>query len=94
MDPKWRFQSGEAENFLAVQWLGLRTFTADGPGSILVQELRSCKLHSMVKKESGGVECWALGDRGLSSSATQESNVESSIEYSVKTLVQCVFVAQ
>ena len=41
---------------------------------------------------------WSVGpcetEDYLFSSAIQESNVESTIEYSVKTLVQCVFVAQ
>ena len=94
MDPKWRFQSGEVENFLAIQWLALHTFTAEGPGSNLVQELRSCTLHSMVNKSGG----WNVGhcetEDYLFSSATQESNVESTIDYSVKTAVHCVSVAQ
>ena len=37
-------------NSLAVQWLGLRTFTAEGSGSIPGRELRSYKLHGVAKK--------------------------------------------
>ena len=38
-------------NSLAVQWLGLHTFIAEGPGSTLVKELTSHKPHSAAKKE-------------------------------------------
>ena len=39
-------------NSLAVQWLGLHTFTAGGLGSIPGQEtIRSCKPHSVAKKK-------------------------------------------
>ena len=36
----------------AVQWLGLRTFTVEGMGSILVRELKSCMPCSVAKKKS------------------------------------------
>ena len=39
----------ETENSLAVQWLGLRALTAEGPGSIPVGELRSCKKRGAAK---------------------------------------------
>ena len=36
---------------LAFQWLGLRTSTAGGMGSIALRELRSCVPHSVAKKK-------------------------------------------
>ena len=35
---------------LVVQWLGLSAFTAQGLGPILVDKLRSCKLHGVAKQ--------------------------------------------
>ena len=37
-------------NSLAVQWLGLGTFTAGAQVQSLVRELRSCKLCGVAKK--------------------------------------------
>ena len=37
-------------NFLVIQWLGLSTFIAVGPGWSLVRELRSRKQHIVVRK--------------------------------------------
>ena len=39
-------------NSLAVQWLGLRAFTAEGRVQVqsLVRDLRSCKPHGVAKK--------------------------------------------
>ena len=37
---------------MVVQWLELQAFTAGGPGSILVGELRPYKLHGVAKKKT------------------------------------------
>lgn len=38
-----------AENFLAVQWLELYAFSAEGPGSVTGRGADSHKLHGVVK---------------------------------------------
>ena len=40
-----------------MQWLGLRTSTAEDPGLIPGQELRSCMLHGQKKKKRKQTKC-------------------------------------
>ena len=40
---KWQFTKIDFQEFPTVHWLGLSAFTARGPGSFLIVELRSRK---------------------------------------------------
>ena len=44
-------------NSLVVQWLGLHAFSAEGPSSSLLWELRSCKPHSVTQKSTFTLVC-------------------------------------
>ena len=54
-------KNAKTGNSLVVQWLGLHAFTAEGPGSILVGELRSHKLHGAAKKKKKGQNNYNTG---------------------------------
>ena len=46
----YKIENSVCGNFLAVQWLGIQAFTAEGPGSISGPGTKSCKPHGMAKR--------------------------------------------